>query len=138
MALDFVSIVPKALFAQASVLDGFCLDLSLLLLQGLQDVQYLINFRVLSINWMVLFRSCGVWKPLVYSLVRASLWILFLSSFKRNLAFNGGKYVTGLPWQKGSKEHLLDYEKLAQKCLCNLNHNHSGKPDLKARYDDVL
>ena len=61
-----------------------------------------------------------------------------LSSFKKDVAFTGGRYVTGLPWKKGSKYRLLDNEKLARKRLCNLNHKLSGNPDLKARYDGVF
>ena len=47
---SIVSSVPGGLFAQDSVLDGLCWDLSFLLLQDLQDVQYLINVCVLSIS----------------------------------------------------------------------------------------
>ena len=61
-----------------------------------------------------------------------------LSSFKKDVAFTDGRYVTGFPWQKGSKYRLLDNEKLARKRLCNLNHKLSGNPDLKARYDGVF
>ena len=61
-----------------------------------------------------------------------------LSSFKKDVAFTGGRYVTGLPWKKGNKYRLLDNEKLARKRLCNLNHKLSGNPDLKACYDGVF
>ena len=61
-----------------------------------------------------------------------------LSSFKKDVAFTGGRYVTGLPWKKGSNYRLLDNEKLARKRLCNLNHKLSGNSDLKAQYDGVL
>ena len=98
-------------------------------------MQYLINFSVSRDSWTVLFQSLEV---IDVSPGKEELVDPVLSYFKKDVAFIGGSYVTGLPWKKGSKYRLLDNEKLAQKRLCNLNHKLSGNSDLKARYDCVF
>ena len=58
-------------------------------------------------------------------------------SLRKDMAFTGGRYVTGLPLENGSKDRLLSIERLVSKHLCNINYKLSGNPDLKALYGGV-
>ena len=127
-------VILKVCLLRLLFLDGFCLGCSLLLLGCAVFYQLFCVERQLDATVPELWSL----EAIGISPGKEELVDPVLSSFKKDVAFTGGRYVTGLPWKKGCKYRLLDNEKLARKCLCNLNHKLSGNPDLKARYDGVF